>query len=124
MLTLRKEQIDTLADTKAENFETLLLDHLLTFFPQRCSQLGNDAVHKIICSGIEKAESYGFESQRDICKYIDLLFVFGTDFDCRSDLPWSRQLLQDRGTRDSLTQMERICQAAVEHLRHQGDRSV
>ena len=43
--------------------------------------------------GIKRAAVYGFTAKRDVCKYIDLMILFGRDFDTdkrsRSVMPYS-----------------------------------
>lgn len=124
MLTLRQEQIDTLSGAIAERFDERILAHLSRFFPKRCLELGEDGTRSMIRDGIKRASRHGFVTERDVCKYIDLMFALGSDFDRDPGLPWVVELLRDKDTRDGLTRMDRLCKAAIGHLRDRGDGNV
>lgn len=93
MLVLREVQIRTLQRIRAKTFEERLADHCLRFFPRACNALG-DRLFSAIHDAAKRANSYGFESERDITKYVNLVFTFGRDFDKSSLLPWARPILK------------------------------
>ena len=41
--------------------------------------------------GIDRAASYKIEAERDVCKYLNLMAVFGRNFDV--ELPWAKETL-------------------------------
>ncbi len=41
--------------------------------------------------GIDRAASYRIEAERDVCKYLNLMVVFGRSFDV--ELPWAKETL-------------------------------
>jgi hypothetical protein len=47
--------------------------------------------------GIQRAKVYGIKSRRDVCKYIDLMIVFGRDFDTNKRTGWAREILKRPG---------------------------
>jgi hypothetical protein len=44
---------------------------------------------------ITKAKSYGANSERGICQYVDTSFLIGPDFDNDSAHEWARRLLSE-----------------------------
>lgn len=96
MLKLRKEQIDELSKDAAKRFEDSMFDHLTNFFPEHCKALGENRVRETIQYGIKRGASYELVSERDVCKYTDLMFAFGRDFDQDTELQWTREILNDK----------------------------
>lgn len=79
-----------------ERFISRVTAHLQRVFSQRYERMTTGEIHDFVSVGITKAESYGFVSERETCKYIDLMFMFGPDFDCAE--PWASvfTLVSDR----------------------------
>ena len=74
-------------------FEQRVYQHVREFFPNRCRELRPQGTREWIALGIERAAKYGFVLERDVCKYIDLMFHLGKDFDNDPLLPWVRPIL-------------------------------
>jgi hypothetical protein len=45
--------------------------------------------------GIGRAKSYGFSTEQDISRFINLIFIFGKDFDKNADSAWVDKVLSD-----------------------------
>ncbi len=93
MLTVRKEQMEVLDRDKRKRFVNHMAEHLQKYFPKRCATLGDKQVREWIEHGIDRAQSYRIVSERDVCKYLDVMFVFGKNFDCDAQLPWASKIL-------------------------------
>ncbi len=96
-LVVREPQLLVFEATARRHFEGRLIDHLQRFFPERCRVLGADGVRAAIAHGVASAARYGIESERDVCKYIDLMFVFGWDFDLPGEQPWAAKIFAQAG---------------------------
>jgi len=94
-MKLRKEQMDTFSEAARKSFEDRMVAHLREVFPQRSKRLGEPRVRGKIQHGIERAGTYGITSERDVCRYIDVMFAYGWDFDTDSKLPWAGRILND-----------------------------
>ncbi len=114
MLTIRREQLNLLATGRRKDFETRLAGHLLRFFPDKVSFLGEGELQAFIRQGSARAAGYGFDSERDICKYLGLMCVFGRDFDSDSRLPWAAEILR-KPFRTSRSKMNRLMEVALAH---------
>ena len=112
MLTIRQEQLRVLGDIQREKFDEWLLDHLKKFFGEKCRRLGDTRLRQLIQYGTHRAASYGFTSKRDTCKYLDLMMVFGRDFD---KLPWADEILKKR--RDPAGRMALLFHIAMDNSR-------
>jgi len=117
MLKIRTEQMKVLDDYMVREFEDRMVTHVGKFFAERCGILGEKGIREAIRYGIQRADSYGIVSERDLCLYIDVMFEFGRDFDKDRELPWAKRILIDRTLEDEPTEkMDRLYKAAVEKI--------
>ncbi len=86
--------------------------HLGRCFPARCREMGPAMVRELIRYGITRAARYGIEAQRDVCKYIDVMIVFGRDFDEDPAHPWAQSILGDPSLRHAMVRVENLYEAA------------
>jgi hypothetical protein len=117
MFRIRREQFEALSRTLRKSFEDRMVVHLRKFFPELCTSLGEDATRARISEGIRRAKAYRIVAERDVCRYIDLTFALGPDFDRDEALPWARQILNDPGLTDPSQKTRRLYDAARQHRR-------
>jgi hypothetical protein len=58
-----------------------MLARVRVHFAERFASLGETGVRVLIREGVARAAGYGLESEREVCRYIDLLLTFGSDVD-------------------------------------------
>jgi hypothetical protein len=116
MLTIRDAAWDKLAEAAHADFVARMRAHLRKFFPEQCDALGEVKTGQLIEFGITRAREHGFESERDVCKYIDLICVFGHRFDRDERHPWARHILESRFPPDPDERMRHLHATAVEAL--------
>lgn len=92
MLQLRNSQVEAFREQLLKRFEADVLDHVREFFPDRCEALGDQGTRALIRHGIDRARSYGIDREKDVCKYVDLCFYYGREFDVEQ--PWARPVLR------------------------------
>jgi len=110
VLVVRGEQMHAL---ELSLFENWVADHLRRFFPAQCEQLGSDGLGELIRYGIARAQAHGFKANPDVCRFLDIMLVFGREFD--QDLLWAREILEDARIVLPGMRMDLLHQAAVEH---------
>lgn len=113
MLTIRDEQLALLQDPRRERVMAALVEHVERFFPMRCRALGKVGVHEAVEHGVARASTHGFVTERDLCKYVDLMFVFGRDFD--RDEGWVEEVLE--GAAPPTSKIELLYDRAVRKAR-------
>jgi hypothetical protein len=91
---IRHEQRIAFKKAAMESFMLRLMAHVNEFFPEECKELSPPGVRATLEHCIERAASYQIISERDICRYIDVAFAFGRDFDVDPDIPWARRILR------------------------------
>src|ERR1044071_8703801 len=112
MLAIRSAQMAVLAEVERQTFEKRLVEHARQYFPGVCHSLGDElgpTVHEIIRRG----QKYGFSTQRQLCKFLNLVFTFGREFDRDPRCQWAIDLLP--GNLPGPLKMTRLYAAAMEH---------
>lgn len=115
-MIIRQQQIAVLSQVCLTKFEDGVAGHLNRCFPGECEALGEKGIQDVIRYGIERAASYGFTLERDVCKYIDLMFAFGHDFDRDPGLPWAYRILEDETFTNATAKIERLFDAAKRQM--------
>jgi hypothetical protein len=77
-----------------ESYEERMARHIAADFPADFEKLG-DKVGDFIRQGIEKAGSYGIETESDVSRYIDLMLKYGADFESLDTMKWAAAILED-----------------------------
>ena len=115
MLTIRKEQLFVFQKVASQNFENRVLSHIKKCFPKQMGTLGEPGTRDLIRYGIQRSASYRFRKQPDICKYIDIMVVFGRDFDRDPQLPWASAVLNDLSLPGPSVRASELHKAAIEY---------
>ena len=117
MFVIRDAIIGALDHAAYDDFVARMRVHLQKFFAEQCAALGETKTEQLIEFGVKRAREYGFEAERDVCKYIDLMCIFGRSFDCDERLPWARRILENRFPPDPGERMRRLHEVALNALR-------
>jgi hypothetical protein len=116
MLTIRKEQLKVFSKNEADKFEDRVVVHLRKIFPEQSEALGEEKLAELIQYGVKRARAYEIVAQRDVCKYIDLMMIFGRDFDVDPKLSWAAATLHEEFLEGHPTEkIQRLCGVAMEH---------
>jgi hypothetical protein len=97
-LRIRQPQMEVFSQIEIRKFEDWMVNHLTRFFPAQCLALGNSQLRELIQHGIKRAAVHSITTERDVCKFIDLMIVFGRDFDSDNKSAWAGQILANRKT--------------------------
>ena len=95
MLIIRKEQMERLKEKERQGFVERMKDYLEKIFPDQTASLGEEGLRKEIHHGVETAEKYRMASEREVARYVELMFYLGRDFDTSPKTPWAAPILKD-----------------------------
>jgi hypothetical protein len=115
MLQIRPGHLDAFSEVARQDFENRMVVHVLEAFPSVCEPLGESGVRENILHGIERATAYGIVNEYDICRYVDLMFVFGGDFDRDPNFPWAAKILGGTSL-DATGKVDALSTAAQSYL--------
>lgn len=115
-LIIRQAQMDVFSQIEVQKFEDWMVSHLKQFFPTQSQALGEPQLREMTRHGIRHAANHGITTERDVCKFIDLMIVFGRDFDTDGRNMWAREVL-DR-EKEPANKVRALHAAAVSYLGH------
>ena len=121
MLLIRPKQLDILSAAQRTSFDTRMLVHLKKFFREQYDGLGEEGVVEAVHYGIARAATYGITTERDVCKYVDLMFALGRDFDTDARFDWPQPILTDPRTPDPSVRIALLYDAALARVREAAD---
>lgn len=114
-MLIRDDQMTAFSSASVDTFVADMIAHLNRCFPAECAALGPQEVRDTVRSGIERSRGYGITASREVCTYVDLMIVFGPDFDVDPKLPWAASILNDKRWKDSAPKVDRLYRTAKEH---------
>lgn len=115
MLVIRKEQMAVLEEYAQQGFERELAEHVKEFAPKHSEAIGNDGVQKVVRLGVERARPYGFTKRGPVRFYIEMMCMFGSDFDTDPLLPWAKGVLNNVSIKDQLEKADILHEAMLEY---------
>lgn len=116
MLRIRKEQNEELGKIALKRFEDSMVEHIKEFFPKYYEIHEEPLIRKVILYAIDRTESYGLVTERDVCLYINLVFLLGSNFDIDPQLPWAAAILNDETITDSVVRIDSLYDKAMQYL--------
>jgi hypothetical protein len=113
---LRREHVRSLDATMLESFEVRAIAHLRRCFPEVVGTASDEQMLELVRYGIERARSHGIDLECDVLRYLDLMCVFGVDFDRDPACPWAARVLEDPQTAGSTLRTNTLMAAANDAL--------
>jgi hypothetical protein len=113
MLIIRKEQMKAFENDALRRFEGEMLLHSKEFTPRLCKVLGDEQLRVAVRQAMERADSYGFTNRGPIRLYIELMFLYGSDFDTDPQYPALREGLN--APDDQMLRAEWIYQGILDY---------
>jgi hypothetical protein len=114
MFNLRKEQLKIFEAVAAKDLEQRMVAHSRERFPKQCAVLDEAGLLALVRYGVERAKSYGIVAETDVCKYIDVMFTLGKDFDRDPRYPWAVRTLNDSNLGAPSARISRLSAEALE----------
>ncbi|MCK4857938.1 MAG: DUF4123 domain-containing protein [candidate division Zixibacteria bacterium] len=114
-MIIRDPQMASFTEASIKDFENRMVVHLNEFFPEQCEALGEPKTREAIRYGIKRAATYGIDTERNVCKYTDIMFAYGRDFDKNPELPWAAEVLNSSKYADQTTRIEELHRKSVWH---------
>lgn len=95
-LRIRPEQMEAFAQDARKRFEDHMARSIRRLFPAVWKKEGEERTQARIRYGIERAAHHGIEEDRDVRRYIHLMYRLGNQFDTTA---WAQAILTQRQTR-------------------------
>jgi hypothetical protein len=104
---IRREQMKIFEEAALQAFEDEMTWHLYEFSPRHAAVIGEENVRLTIRRGVARAGRYGLTHRGPVRLYLDLTFMFGSDFDTDPQLPWAAAILGS-GAVDQMERAEQL----------------
>jgi hypothetical protein len=95
MLSIRKEQEETLKNAAMERFVTDMVDYVKKHFAEKAGTMDEKELKDYILTSISMAKKYCLESEVDFRKFIHITMLYGLDYDTNKELEWMIEILSD-----------------------------
>lgn len=116
MLTIRKEQVKAFEEQKHQVFVDEMVQHIQIFTPKQFKIIGEASVRQVIILGISKAESYGLTYRGPVQFYIELMFMFGSDFDTDPQYQWIFEMLSTNKNEDQMERADNLHEKVLDFI--------
>jgi hypothetical protein len=97
-------------------FEADLANHFFRYYPAECRRAGRDQVLKMVQLGIDRAFVHGYETEREIGLYLNLMVILGCALDRDPQIPWALEQLNDFSIDDPFARIQRAFRSTVRYL--------
>lgn len=81
MFQLRAEQTERLRTAALRRFEDEMVGHCAEFSPRLFEIIGADQMRVAVRQALERARTYGLSFRGPMRLYVELMLLFGSDFD-------------------------------------------
>lgn len=95
LFLIRREQMRVLAEATTETFEENVAAHLRAVWPDETEGMTEEVVRQWVRYAIEKGRRYEIETEFDVARFLDLMFLFDPGFDEDPRYPWAEEILND-----------------------------
>jgi hypothetical protein len=113
-MVIRPKQMQAFSDAAVAHFEDEMLNHLKGFAPKHCEIMGDDGVRQLIRLGMERARGHNLTNRGPVRLYLELMFLFGSDFDTDPQLRWVAEILGQPG--EEMTRADLLHQKLKDYL--------
>ena len=94
-ITITDQQLKILEPYAYENYITELVEHCDKKFPHLRKTMGEEKLRQTLRQSVEKAKKNGFTQRGPVRFYIEMLIIFGWDFESDPQYPWIKESLQN-----------------------------
>ena len=113
MIKVRSAQMKVFEDEALKRFENEMVLHSKEFSPRLCEVLGDDQLRVAVRQAMSRADRYGFTNRGPLRLYIEMMFLFGSDFDTDPQYPEVAEILDSSD--DQMQRAEKIYKGVLDY---------
>ena len=114
-MIIRDDQFGVFNDTMVRNLEDRMVRHLQEFSPQHSDVIGEPGVRQVVRRGLARADKHRFTYRGPVRLYLELVYMFGSDFDIDPLYPWAGAILTAGDETDQMERAKRLHEKALEY---------
>ena len=119
-MIIRNEQVEALQSAVRYRFENEMVSHLAQFSPPLFKVLGEHQMREVIRLGMARAAKYGFEKVGPVRLYLEMMLLFGSDFDTDPQYMWSAEILSKRDVGSEMDRAGYLYQRTLHYRQNVG----
>ncbi len=113
MLEIRPAQMKVFEEASLRRFEDEMVVHSTEFSPRLCEVLGEEQLRVALRQAMARAGDYGFTCRGPLRLFVEMMFLFGSDFDTDPQYPWAAEILN--GSDDQMQRSEKLCETILDY---------
>jgi hypothetical protein len=117
MFMIKREQVEVFEQHSLQRLVEEMVGHCVRFSPCLCNMLTTEGLVRAVQVGIKKAERHGFTRRGPVRFYLEMMMLFGSEYDTDPQYPWAAEILQKGNVRDQSYTSELLHTVALDYLR-------
>lgn len=113
MLRIRKKQMQAFNQATIAAFEDEMVVHSQEFSPRLCEVIGEEQLRAALRKAIDRAGEYDFTLRGPVRLFVELMFLYGSDFHTDPQYPWISKILQ--GSDHEMTRAKQLRFKTIEY---------
>jgi hypothetical protein len=113
-VVIREAQIETLRRSTLRAFENEMVEHLARFSPPLFKAAGAEQLREVIRWGMKRAVGYGITLRGPVRLYLELMLLFGSQFDTDPQYPWAAEVLKDQEIPSQMQRADHLYRSTLE----------
>ena len=93
MLQINQQQLNMFREHARVRFAKKMISHVVEFFPNIYLFEGEKRIEMRIYAAIDQAAMFGLVGKSEVCKFINLTFMFGDNFYNKPNMQWVSDIL-------------------------------
>ena len=85
MLVIKKNQIDVFEKVMFSQFEDKMVAYLKDCHSNALADENDQKIRLLIRDGAKKAKKYGVETEWDVCRFIQLIVIYGPEYEEKNE---------------------------------------
>jgi hypothetical protein len=101
-------------DAALRDFENEMVEHIQEYAPQQSEIIGETGVREVVKLGMDRAALYNFSNKGPVRFYLELMIMFGSDFDTDPQYPLMAEILNDQNITDQMERSDTLFNKVME----------
>ncbi len=116
MIIVSERQQAALDGAVRTAFEREMVEHLHDFAPKHCEVIKDAGVREVVALGLERAAAFGFTHRGPVRLFLELMFMFGSEFATDPQHAWAAPSLAEAMPGDQMFRAESLYTATQAYL--------
>lgn len=116
VLKFTSPQMDAFKKAALQRFEDGMMHHLRQFAARYAEAMGPVKLRQFIRDGLQRTTAYGIKERGAVRLYLELMMMFGHDFDTDPLLPWGHEVLTNPQFSDEQVKADFLFHSATDYL--------